>query len=69
MKGSDFRMWDRTKQYTKRKGLDGPFWFPNGQVLYFDRKEKAYWDPTTDFFLTDQEVNDLKAQVFALVAK
>jgi hypothetical protein len=37
----------RTK-YEPRKGLEGPFNF-SGQVLYYDNKEGAYYDPTTDF--------------------
>jgi hypothetical protein len=41
---------DRDK-WTKRKGLEGPFFYENGLVLYYDPKEGKYWDPTTDFYV------------------
>ena len=41
---------DREK-WTKRKGLEGPFFYENGLVLYYDPKEGKYWDPTTDFYV------------------
>lgn len=57
------------RKYGKRKGMDGPFQYPNGRVLYFDRKEKEYWDPTTDFFVPDYEVDELKMSLFKVIAK
>ena len=44
-------------KYGPRKGLEGPFNF-SGRVLYYDPREGAYYDPTTDFYL-DQEEADL----------
>ena len=37
-----------------RKGLEGPFNF-NGRVVYYDPKEGRYWDPRTDFYLSNEE--------------
>jgi hypothetical protein len=40
--------------YGPRKGLEGPFNF-NGRVLYYDPKEGAYWDPRSDFYVSNSE--------------
>jgi hypothetical protein len=45
----------RTK-YGPRKGLEGPFNF-SGRVLYYDAREGAYWDPTTDFYISSSEMD------------
>jgi hypothetical protein len=45
----------RTK-YGPRKGLEGPFNF-TGRVLYYDPREGAYWDPTTDFYISSSEMD------------
>jgi hypothetical protein len=55
------------KVYKRRKGLKGPFEFPNGRVVYFDPKANEYWDPRTDFFLERDEIESLKSQIFDLV--
>jgi hypothetical protein len=57
---------DRDIKWHSRKGLEGPFFYPNGRVTYYDPKEGAYWDPTTDFYLSHEEVADLKNSVFGL---
>ena len=52
---------DRMREkYSARKGLEGPFNF-GGRVLYYDVREGAYYDPTTDFYL-DQDEMDLVEQ-------
>jgi hypothetical protein len=43
-------------KYGPRKGLEGPFNF-SGRVLYYDNKEGAYYDPTTDFYVEDSEMS------------
>jgi len=53
--------------YKRRKGLKGPWTYPNGRTLYFDPVAMKYWDPRTDFFVDDDEVNDLKASLFTLI--
>lgn len=40
--------------YGPRKGLEGPFNF-DGRVVYYDPKEGRYWDPKTDFYLSNEE--------------
>lgn len=45
-------------KYGPRKGLEGPFNF-SGRVLYYDAKEGAYYDPTTDFYVSREEMNTL----------
>lgn len=48
------------KEYGPRKGLEGPFVYPNGRVAYYDPREGKYWDPRTDFYLEDSEIADLQ---------
>jgi len=43
-------------KYGPRKGLEGPFNF-SGRVLYYDPLEGAYYDPTTDFYVEQQEMD------------
>ena len=47
-----------------RKGLEGPFHYPSGVVLYYDPKAGEYYDPTTDFYVPNEEVDELKNQIF-----
>jgi hypothetical protein len=37
--------------YEPRPGLEGPFRFKSGRVLYYDPREGAYYDPGSDFYL------------------
>ena len=54
---------DRMREkYTARKGLEGPFNF-NGRVLYYDVKEGAYYDPTTDFYLDQAEMDMIEQRI------
>ena len=43
-------------KYGPRKGLEGPFNF-SGRVLYYDPKEGRYYDPTTDFYMEQSEMD------------
>ena len=43
------------EKYGARKGLEGPFNF-SGRVLYYDAREGAYYDPSTDFYVEDAEM-------------
>jgi hypothetical protein len=52
------------QEYEERKGLEGPFHYPNGQVLYYDSKEGKYWDPRTDFYVEQDDVALLQQQIF-----
>jgi len=57
----------RTK-YTARAGLEGPFNF-SGRVLYYDNKEGAYYDPTTDFYVEQAEMGMIHAQLMTVLSK
>jgi hypothetical protein len=50
-----------------RKGLEGPFHYPSGVVLYYDPKEGQYYDPTTDFYVPHEDVDELKNQIFSVL--
>ena len=50
--------------YGPRKGLEGPFVSPNLQVVYYDPREGAYWDPKTDFYLDRDEAARLQNSIF-----
>lgn len=43
-------------KYGPRQGLEGPFNF-SGRVLYYDPKEGAYYDPTTDFYMEQSDMD------------
>jgi len=51
----------RTK-YGPRKGLEGPFNF-SGRVLYYDNKEGQYYDPTTDFYVEQDEMDMIHQRI------
>jgi hypothetical protein len=55
---------DVFKGYGPRKGLEGPFVYANGRILYYSPKDGEYWDPTTDWFVSADEVTALKNQIF-----
>ena len=57
----------RDEKWQPRKGLEGPFFYPNGQVLYYDPKEGKYYDPTTDFYLEQDEASIYLNEVFDIL--
>jgi hypothetical protein len=50
--------------YQARAGLEGPFHYPNGRVLYYDPRAGEYWDPRTDFYVDRDEVAELQQTIF-----
>lgn len=52
-----------------RKGLEGPFIYGNGRVLYYDPKAGQYWDPKTDFYVEYEEVNQLQNELLRMIAR
>ena len=60
---------DLERKYQPRKGLEGPFYYPSGQVLYYDPKAGQYWDPTTDFYVPHDEVSRLKNEIFGIISR
>ena len=45
-------------KFGPRKGLEGPFNF-SGRVLYYDNKEGQYYDPRTDFYVEQEEMDEI----------
>ena len=43
-------------KYGPRKGLEGPFNF-SGIVLYYDPIEGKYYNPTSDFYVEQSEMD------------
>jgi hypothetical protein len=60
---------EREQKYQPRKGLEGPFFYPSGAVLYYDPKAGKYWDPTTDFYVPHDTVSQLKNEIFGIVSR
>ena len=59
-----YKVWQHNDTYGPRKGLEGPFRYPNGQVLYYDAQEGSYWDPKTDFYVPAEDVARLQQSIF-----
>ena len=57
----------RKGRFGPRPGLEGPFEYPNGRVLYYDPRAGEYWDPLTDFFVPREEVADLQTMLVKLL--
>jgi hypothetical protein len=57
----------RTK-YGPRAGLEGPFNF-SGRVLYYDNKEGAYYDPSCDWYVSDEEMDLINLSLYKLLQK
>ena len=55
-------------KYGPRAGLEGPFNF-SGRVLYYDNKEGEYYDPTTDFYVSREEMDTINNQLYELLKK
>ena len=54
-------------KYGARKGLESPFNF-SGRVLYYDTKEGQYYDPTTDFYVEQDEMNEIHARLLTVLS-
>ena len=68
-----YRVLGETEQlfqgYTKRQGLEGPFLKGCNRVVYYDAYEGRYWDPKTDFYLSNEEVDYLDNQLVRMLAR
>ena len=42
-------------RYQEREGLEGPFVAKTGKVYYYDPKEGKYYDPDSDFYISDDD--------------
>ena len=56
------------EKYGARVGLEGPFNF-SGRVLYYDNHEGAYYDPRTDFYVSQDEMDALNQQFYEILKR
>ena len=63
-----FEMDQMRTKYGPRKGLEGPFNF-SGRVLYYDNKEGQYYDPTTDFYVEQSEMDLINLNLYKMLQK
>ena len=63
-----FEMDEMRTKYGPRAGLEGPFNF-SGRVLYYDNKEGAYYDPRTDFYVEQSEMDLINLNLYKLLQK
>jgi hypothetical protein len=61
-----YQMDDMREKYGPRKGLEGPFNF-SGRVLYYDNKEGQYYDPRSDFYVEQSEMNEIHTNLIAKI--
>lgn len=59
-----YTVFERDVNYGPRNGLEGPFHYANGRVLYYDPQAGEYWDPLTDFYVPNEDVAYLQQQIF-----
>ena len=62
------QMDDMRDKYGPRKGLEGPFNF-SGRVLYYDNLEGAYYDPRSDFYVDQEEMDLIHSRIVDILAK
>jgi len=55
--------------YGPRKGLEGPFIFASGRILYYDPREGQYWCPRSDFYIEQSEMDLINGQLMTMLAK
>lgn len=58
----------RDAKWQPRKGLEGPFWYVD-RVLYYDPQAGQYWDPTTDFYVEQDEMDLLQQRVIDILSR
>jgi hypothetical protein len=62
-----YTVFNRNVNFGPRPGLEGPFHYPNGRVLYYDAKSGEYWDPLTDFYVEHDEVAELQQSIMTAI--
>lgn len=60
---------ERDARWQPRKGLEGPFYFATGRVLYYDVRAGEYWDPLTDFYVPNDEVAELHGELARMLSR
>jgi hypothetical protein len=59
---------ERDARWQPRKGLEGPFFYATGRVLYYDVQEGQYYDPTTDLFVDKEEMDIINSQMIKMLS-
>ena len=59
-----YTVFQHNPNFGPRKGLEGPFHYPSGAVLYYDTKAGEYYDPKTDWYVSNEDVVFLQQQIF-----
>lgn len=62
-----YTVFQHNQEYGPRKGLEGPFHYANGRVLYYDARAGEYWDPRTDFYVEREEIDMLHCMTVELL--
>ena len=60
---------ERQNKFQPRKGLEGPFFYADGRVLYYDPKAGQYWDPLTDFYVEQDEMDQIHNYLAKVLSK
>jgi hypothetical protein len=58
-----YTVFQHDPSFGPRAGLEGPFHYPSGTVLYYDPKAGEYYDPRTDFYVDRADVAVLQQQI------
>ena len=61
-----FQMDEMRSKYGPRQGLEGPFNF-SGRVLYYDNTEGLYYDPRTDFYVDQSEMDMIHSRIYDIL--
>ena len=59
-----YTVFQHNPNFGPRQGLEGPFHYPSGAILYYDTKAGEYYDPRTDFYVDRNDVAVLQQQIF-----
>jgi hypothetical protein len=57
-----YQMDQMRDNYGPRRGLEGPFNF-SGRVLYYDVQEGKYYDPRSDWYVEQDEMDLINARL------
>ena len=57
-----YQMDQMRDNYGPRRGLEGPFNF-SGRVLYYDAQEGKYYDPRSDWYVEQDEMDLINARL------
>ena len=63
-----YTVFQHDPSFGPRAGLEGPFHYPSGAVLYYDPKAGEYYDPRTDWYVPAEDVALLQQSIFDQVS-